>query len=92
MKSSILASLLLAGLAWSVQADETDAGGPAVSADSPANQSVEVQSQTRTALASHALKAVSARIGADLEARLERAVSNENEPRQLPEKLLVSTH
>ena len=91
MKFQILASLLLAGLAWSAQADDADNGLAAaaeITADKPAAQ----ESQIGTERAADTLTVVTARMGAKLEARLERAMSGHNDARDLPEKLLVSTH
>lgn len=91
MKFPILAGLVLAGFAWSAQADEADTVA-AASAETPAEKSVATGSQIRTDLAADTLTAVTTRMGADLEARLERAVGNNTGARELPEKLLVSTH
>jgi len=91
MKFQILAGLLLAGLAWSAQADNAD-NGLAAPAKATAEKSAAAESQIGTERAADMLTVVTARMGAELEARLERAVSGRHNPRELPEKLLVSNH
>lgn len=91
MKFHILAGLLFAGLAWSAQADDADSSS-AARAEIAAEKSVAAESQIGTERATDMLTVVTARMGAKLEARLERAMSGHDNARDLPERLLVSTH
>jgi len=90
MKFPILAGLVLAGLAWSVQADETDSGAVAA-AESAAVESAAAKGRIRTDLANDMLATVTARVGADLETRLERDVGDNTDSKHPIEKLLAST-
>ncbi|MDX1734384.1 MAG: hypothetical protein R3228_08450 [Halioglobus sp.] len=94
MKMRFFAGLVIAGTALTATAGDVATQGPEAVAEhhgEAVNANVATESQFRTYQAgSQLLIDISARVGSDLDARMERELAHDNLPEQYSQELLVS--